>query len=143
MPVWIPMFALPNIEVEEPIELDGMALATIADQRIQDLAAQHQSFANYLASFRSEFNNRINPSIIICRDDTPAPYRSVDALAGVRDAISMSVLPYAWAEFFRFGHPPEIGYSDSFTIYPWMLDKNYQYVVMRSMAQWGLDEALG
>ena len=34
-----------------------------------------------------------------------------------------------------------MGYSDSFTIYPWMLDKNYEFVVMRSIGQWGLDEA--
>jgi hypothetical protein len=134
------MFALPNIEVEEPIELDGMALATIADPRIQELATQHPRFSKYLDSFRSEFNYRINPSIIIRRDDTPDLYRTVDALAGFRDAIALSILPYVWADFLRYGHPPELGYSDSFSIYPWMLDKNYQYVVMRSQAQWGLDE---
>jgi hypothetical protein len=141
MPVWIPMFALPNIDVEEPIELDGLALATISDQRIQELADQHPNFHTYLDSFRSEFNHRINPSIIILRDDTHKLYRTVDALAGFRDAIALSVLPYVWAEFFRYGHPAEIGYSDSFSIYPWMLDKNYEYVVMRSIGQWGLDEA--
>ena len=141
MPVWIPMFALPNIEVETPIEVDGMALATISDQRVQGLANQHPTFSNYLVSFRSEFNHRINPSVIIRRDDTPELYRTVDALAGFRDAIALSVLPYAWADFLRYGHSPEIGYSDSFSIYPWMLDKNYEYVVMRSIGQVGLDEA--
>lgn len=135
------MFALPNIEVEEAIELDGMALATMRDLRIQELTAQHQRFSNYLDSFRSEFNRHIDPSIIIRRDDTPELYRTVDALAGFRDAIALSVLPYAWAEFLRYGHAPEVRYSDSFSIYPWMLDKNYEYVVMRSIGEWGLDEA--
>ena len=138
MPVWIPMFALPNIEVEEAIELDGMALATMSDPRIQTLAAQHQTFSDYLDSFRSEFNRHINPSIIIRRDDTPELYRTVDALAGFRDAIALSVVPYAWAEFLRYGHAPEVRYSDSFSIYPWMLDKNYEYVVMRSIGEMGV-----
>lgn len=89
------MFALPNIKVEEPIELDGMALATIADPRVQELASKHTSFAEYLASFTSEFGRPINPSIIIWRNDTNDLYRRVDALAGFRDAIAMAVLPYA------------------------------------------------
>jgi len=135
------MFALPNIEVEEPIELDGMALATMSDPRIQEMAAKHQSFSNYLDSFRSEFDRHINPSIIIRREDTPEGYRSVDALAGFRDAIAMSVVPYSWAQFLHYGHAPEVRYSDSFSIYPWMLDKNYEYVVMRSIGEIGLDEA--
>jgi len=51
------------------------------------------------------------------------------------------VLPYAWAEFLRYGHVPDVGYSDWFSIYPWMLDKNFEYVVMRSIGQIDLDEA--
>jgi hypothetical protein len=141
MPVWIPMFALPNVEVAEPIEVEGMLLASIADQRVQDLADQHLTFSNYLESFRSEFNRQIKPSIILRRDDSPELYRSVDALAGFRDAIALSVIPYAWAFFLRYGHGPDIRYSDSFAIYPWMLDKNYEYVVMRSIGELGLDEA--
>jgi hypothetical protein len=134
------MFALPNVEVEESIDVDGMALATLADERIQALAHQHKSFAHYLESFRTEFGNRLNPSIIIRRDDTPELYRRVDALAGFRDAIALSVLGYAWACFLKYGHSLEIGYSDSFTFYPWMLDKDYEFVVMRSIGQLGLDE---
>jgi hypothetical protein len=42
------MFALPNITLEEAIEIDGLALASISDERIQELAQQHENFANYL-----------------------------------------------------------------------------------------------
>jgi hypothetical protein len=141
MPTWIPMFALPNIKVEETIEVDGMAMATIADQRLGELAALHPSFAYYLDTFCTEFGRQTCPSIIIRRDDTTELYRSVDALAGFRDAIALSVLPYVWSDFLRYGHAPEIGYSDSFSIYPWMLDKNYEFVVMRSVGQIALEEA--
>jgi hypothetical protein len=141
MPTWIPMFALANIAVEEPIEIDGMALAATSDIRIRELAQKHENFANYLESFQTEFSHHLQPSIIIRRADTPELYRSVDALAGFRDAIALSVIPYSWSQFLRYGHTLEVAYSDWFTIYPWMLDKNYEYVVMRSMAQLALDEA--
>jgi hypothetical protein len=141
MAAWIPMFALPNISLEEAIEVDGVALASIADNRIQELVNKHESFATYLDSFRSEFGLHLQPSIIIRRDDTTELYRSVEALSGFRDAIALSVVPYAWATYLRFGNLPDITYSDWFAIYPWMLDKNYEYVVMNSMATGlGLDE---
>jgi hypothetical protein len=127
------MFALPNIALEEAIEIDGVALASISDMRIRELANEHENFASYLESFRSEFGYRLSPSVIIRRDDTRELYRSVEALSGFRDAIALSVVPYAWATYLRFGNLPDITYSDWFSIYPWMLDKNYQYVVMNSM----------
>jgi len=45
------MFALPNITLEEPIEVDGMALASVTDDRNKQLAQTHEGFANYLQSF--------------------------------------------------------------------------------------------
>jgi hypothetical protein len=108
MPTWIPMFALPNIAVEEPIEIDGMALAATSDIRIRELAQKHENFANYLESFQTEFSHHLQPSIIIRRADTPELYRSVDALAGFRDAIALSVIPYSWSQFLRYGHTLEV-----------------------------------
>jgi hypothetical protein len=104
MPGWIPMFALPNIGVEEPIEIDGLALASTSDQRIQVLAEEHDNFANYLESFRTEFGRSLQPSIIIRRDDTSDLYRSVEALAGFRDAIALSVVPFSWADLLIYEH---------------------------------------
>jgi len=141
MSTWIPMFALPNIALEDPIDVDGVALVSIHDDRIQALAKKHKRFASYLGRFRSEFGREVQPSIIIWRDDSSDLYRSVEALAGFRDAVSISVVPYGRATLLHYGHSPEILYSDWFAIYPWMLDKNYEFVVMRTMAQMGLDEA--
>jgi hypothetical protein len=141
MPTWIPMFALPNVFLEDSIDVDGIALASIHDERVQALAEKHKPFALYLDRFRSEFGRQIQPSIIIWRDDSSDLYRSVEALAGFRDAVSIAVIPYGWATLLHFGHNVEILYSDWFAIYPWMLDKNYEHVVMNTMAQLGLDEA--
>ncbi len=70
MPTWIPMFALPNVDVEEPIETDGMALVSVRDERIRELANQHKNFAAYIDKFESEFGGKILPSIVICREDS-------------------------------------------------------------------------
>jgi hypothetical protein len=39
MAEWLPMLALPSIKLRQAIELDGFALASIHDARIQELAA--------------------------------------------------------------------------------------------------------
>lgn len=140
MATWIPMFALPNIALEEAIEADGVALVSFQDERLRQLANDHRRFGSYLDRFRTEFGCRLQPSIIIRRDDSSENYRSVEALAGFRDALSISVIPHSWATLLRHGHNPEILYSDWFDIYPWMLDKDYNFVVMNSMAQMGFEQ---
>jgi hypothetical protein len=138
MPSWVPMFALPNVDVDEPIEADGIALVSLRDDRIHALAEKHKNFAEYISRFESEFGSRVLPSIVIWRDDSSQLYRSVDAIGGFRDAICLSVVPYGWAQTLRFDRPSEILYGSWFSVYPWMTDKNYEYVVMQSMAQLAL-----
>jgi hypothetical protein len=132
------MFALPNVDVEEPIETDGMALVSLRDDRIHRLAGQHNNFAAFIDKFESEFGGRVLPSIIIWRDDAAPLFRSIEAIGGFRDAICLSVVPYGWAETLRFGRPFNILYGSWFSVYPWMTDKNYEFVVMQSMAQLAL-----
>jgi hypothetical protein len=37
MAEWIPMFAMPNVQVQDPIEVDGMAIVSCFDPRIKAL----------------------------------------------------------------------------------------------------------
>lgn len=133
MPAWLPMLALANIEVRRPIEVDGFALASIHDARVQDLAKAHPNFQEFLGRFTTEFGQSIVPSIFICRDDAPITYRGIDAISGFRDAIAMSVIPQSWAKVLRFGNNMGIKYSDYFAVYPWMLDRNFEHLITSTL----------
>src|SRR5450756_917858 len=119
MSKWLPMFALANIEVRRPIEVDGFALASMHDARVRELAETHSNFREFLNKFTTEFGQPVVPSIFICRDDAPITYRGTDAIAGFRDSIAMSVIPQSWAKVLRFGNNMGIKYSDYFAVYPW------------------------
>ena len=67
-------------------------------------------------------------------------YRSVEAIAGFRDAIAMSVIPHSWALALRFENTFGIRYANWFSFYPWMVDSKYEGLVMQSMAQLGYHE---
>jgi hypothetical protein len=131
------MFAVPNIEVRRPIEVEGFALASIHDDRIQALAEAQPNFRQLLSRFTTEFGQPITPSVFICRDDAPITYRGVDAIAGFRDAIAMSVIPQSWAKVLRCGNNMGIKYSDYFAVYPWMLDKNFEHLVTSTLNMLG------
>lgn len=142
MPEWIPIFALPNVKVQNPIEVDGIALVGAFDPRIKELQKKYKNYGLYLRRFKTEFGRKVSPSTLMVRDDTPPIYRQVDALSSFRDIVSISTISPAWARIFEFGRGAQAGpqYSDTFKFYPWMLDKNYQHVGTRSMALLGFED---
>jgi hypothetical protein len=58
------MFALPGIEMRRSIEVNGFALASIHDERVQELADQHPNFKEFLGRFTTEFGQPLVPSIL-------------------------------------------------------------------------------
>ena len=137
---WIQMFTLPNITVEEPIEIDGVAMVPTHDDRTEALAKRHKRFSMYLNRFTSEFGQQVSPSLILVRADKFQQYRPAEALAGFRDAVAMSTIPYAWAHVLRFENNHNIKYANWFSFYPWVVDAKYEGLVMQSMAQTGWHE---
>jgi hypothetical protein len=90
MPEWIPMFAMPNVQPQNPIEIDGIAFVSVFDDRIKTLRIKYPNYDSYLDKFSDEFGVKLNPSTIMVRNDTPPLYKRVDALASYRDAISIA-----------------------------------------------------
>jgi len=134
------MFALPHIDLEEPVEVPGMAIVSLRDERLQLLAKKHRRFAMYMRRFKTEFGLQIWPSILIRENSSPEQYRSVEALAGFRDALAASTIPYSWAHVLQFETTIGILYANWFSFYPWMVDAKYEGIIMNSMAQLGYHE---
>jgi hypothetical protein len=55
MSTWLPLLALPNVEIKRPIEVDGFALASIHDARVKELVDAHPNFREFLSRFTTEF----------------------------------------------------------------------------------------
>jgi hypothetical protein len=135
------MFTLPNITLTQAIETDGVALVSTAEPRLAEIFSAHPAFQTYTQSFKTEFGRSLAPSFVLVHKDAPPGFRAVEALAAFRDTVSMSVIPLSWAKSLRFG-PGGMGvhYSNWFSIYPWMLDKNYEYLLSMTMATTAMDE---
>ncbi len=141
MPEWIPMFAMPNVQPQNPIEIDGIAFVSVFDDRIKTLRIKYPNYDSYLDKFSDEFGVKLNPSTIMVRNDTPPLYKRVDALASYRDAISIASISKTWAHILRYGgYMDGPRYSNTFSFYPWLLDKNYDKVATQSIATFGIQQ---
>ena len=134
------MFALPSIRVTKPVEIEHLAIMYADDPRVVQLEAKYPNFKLYLSQFSTEFEDKLRPSLLMWNDAGPKQYKSTEALAAFRDALALSVVPYVHARILAYQSQLKLRFANWFGIYPWMVDKNYEYVVMRSSAVMGLHE---
>jgi hypothetical protein len=137
---WVPMFALPNVRLSEPTEIEHLAIVHAADPRVQALALRSANFTHYLTNFKNEFDVDYEPSLIIWNDAGPQEYRDTEALAAFRDALALSVVPGKVASTLDRDSRDKLRYTNWFNIYPWMTGSDDKYVVMRNSAVMGLHE---
>jgi hypothetical protein len=139
-PLWAPMFSLPNVETIFAIEADGFALVPTNDYRIKAINKQQPRLGGFLKKFKNEFGTAVKPSTIIWRRDKPDSYRTISAISGFRDLISMSTIPLSWAKAHQFGHVRAPMYSDTFAVYPWMVDNRGEGLITHTPSMMGYHE---
>jgi len=88
---WMPIWAMPNIELDEPVDSNFFALVPFNDPRVRRIKRQHPEFRKFMASFTDTFKNRIHPTLIIRRADAPERLQTSEAAAGFRDLLVASV----------------------------------------------------
>ena len=115
-----------------------MALVPRDDKRVAAQEKRHENLTKFLEKFTDAFGNKLEPALIIVRQDTPQPFMTTEALAGFRDLVAMSVVPLNRAREMLCPGRGRIGYSDAFRLYPWTLDRNYKDLIAGTPALLGL-----
>jgi hypothetical protein len=132
---WTPVLALPNLDIRRKIETQYAAIVPPDDARIERLRGKHPRLTEFMSKFKGQFGKQIWPSFLILRTDAPKTYEAVN---GLRDILSMSVVTYARAQRLYYDRPNGLVYSTAFQFYPWMLDKNYDGMIMVNPAELGV-----
>ena len=124
---WAPVWALPNICLDQPIECGALALVPARDTRIQQLKRQHPNFRVFMRRFRDAFHNRIEPSIVILDIEARHFFNEFDALVSFRNLLAVSVIPISLSRMIvQFNRRSGVPHSNYFWPYPWMIDRNYE-----------------
>jgi hypothetical protein len=135
---WVPIWVMPNLRLREAIEARQAALVPWEDARIAQLARKHRRFNTFMSRFTDAFGVPQRPAILLARK---RPKITSEAMASFRDLVVLSIVPYNRAQLIVYGRgSPRILFSNSFWLYPWMLDKNYEWLITQSLASLGLNE---
>ena len=138
MTPWISQAVLANVELTDAIEVNCAAFAPTGDRRVQTINVAHPSHATFLKRFTDAFGQPIRPTVLLVRSSASVGYRSVDAIASIRDILSVSVVPIARARYIQQKGSNHIFFSRTFDFYPWMVDQDHKHLVVSTPATAGL-----
>ena len=117
---WRAGLVMPNVYMNEAVEAGLVAFAPIADPRVQQIFAADMNFAEFMGRFTDAFNTTLTPLVLIVHKDIPAQALSMSMATGLRDCLSASVVPGAYARQIIWDRSLEFGFSDAFDFYPWV-----------------------
>ena len=122
---WIPLFTLPNLLVKEPVEVEFLALTAPDDSRCLIIGKANPNFRKFLGSFTDAFRRKVIPSVLLMREDAPSWVRSMEAIGGFRDAISIAAIVHNRTNAIIHGNAKTNQYSSFFEFYAWVFSKDF------------------
>jgi hypothetical protein len=125
---------LPNLRRGNAVEGDIIALAPYHDPRVRHLCADKPKFGEFLSRFTDAFNVPLEPVVLIVNEEVIPALIPTDAFVHFRDLIALCVVPYARSLNLVYNSTNRIVYSDTFWLYPWMLDRDNEYLVASTPA---------
>jgi|SRR5665213_1516439 len=135
MDEWTPIIALPNLDMRGTIECPYAAIVSPTDDRIKKLCKDHPNLTTFLSKFSEQFRTQVWPSLLLLRSDAPKSYYTAEAVTAFRDILALSVVPYARTTWLRFNRANGLAFTNTFQFYPWMLDKQFEGVILQNAAQ--------
>jgi hypothetical protein len=135
MDEWTPILALPNLDMRGTIECQHAAIVSPTDNRIWKLREDHPTLTTFISKFSGQFREQVWPSLLLLHIDAPKSYYTAEAVTAFRDIISLSVVPYARTSRLRFDRASGLAFTNTFQFYPWMLDKQYEEMILVNPAQ--------
>jgi hypothetical protein len=122
-PGWVPVWAMPNVTLDAPIEASHVALVPSNDERLLAIARRKPALATFLGAFRNEFERWVSPTIGLVREDAHEGVFTVAAFGGFRDAVCVSAIVAGQAQTMERDSLRGILHSDAFDVYPWFLTR--------------------
>ncbi|MEP7455704.1 hypothetical protein [Phyllobacterium sp. SB3] len=126
---WRPIAILANVQVIEAIGNDKLAVAGISDARIGDCISAQPELKDFLSRFTDAHGIVRKPSVIIAHSSIAKDDLNMDMVAGFRDVISICCILEARQKTLRYGRNAGPIYSNSFSLYPWMLSPHMNRLV--------------
>lgn len=130
MDEWKPIAVLPNLDICTAFECKNAAIVSVSDERVRQLCKAHPTLKTFLSKFTDQFGKKLWPSLLLLRAKAPKSCFTAEAITAFRDILSLSIVPYARASRLPRGRPNALAFNTAFHFYPWMLDKDFEDLIL-------------
>ena len=137
---WEILFAIPNINLTEPLESKFIAIVPSNDNRILNIIIQHPKTKYLINRFTDQFNREVSPSFLIIRSDSPNRLWHIDAIMDFRNVFATSIILYGWQDILRSPNVFYPLYSNYFNFYPITISKHNDGYITSTPAIRGWDD---
>ena len=122
---WEPVWALPNLELDEPVNNDFYALVPPNDVRIRRLEREHPHFRTFMRRFKDSHGIKFFSGLIIRHDNIPESFNTVDAAASFRDLLVASIIPLERSlQVIYDNQIHRLIFSSFLWTYPWVIARD-------------------
>ena len=136
---WTPLCVLPNVDLDKPVESDLLALVPSSDPRVLEVTNEYHKFCEFLKCFTNPFGEIIHPALILQNKDFEERKISSEFIAYFRDIIVSSTVPYSISRLINGKPYHQVAYSSYFSICPWMISDDYEWLIGSTSAFTGLE----
>lgn len=128
------------MDLDVAIDGDFVSIAPQDDPRVVSLCRNHKHLETYLGNFSDAFGQHLRPAVLLVRKGAPPSVFDMEALAGFRDAVALSVIPQSRARAIVRPNIGGITFSNAFWLYPWTLNRAYEDLIAATPALLGVHE---
>jgi hypothetical protein len=132
--MWAIGFALPNLDLREPVGNDYIAIVPRNDSRLSEITVSYPVAKHFVEGFRDQFGGGVSPSFLITSESACPPVDSIEPIIAFRNVFALAVMIEAHLLSLDRAHMTHPHYSDYFDLYPLTCSRDYDGLISRSPA---------
>jgi hypothetical protein len=138
--MWLIIFALPDLNLNEPVGDENIAIVPKDDSRITKITKNSPFSKALVENFEDQFGQKQNPALLIISDTAPQQLREIDAIVGFRNIFALSTIIKGHEHSLTSKFVAYPVYSDYFDFYPITISKDDDGFLTKSPSVLGFDD---
>jgi hypothetical protein len=138
--MWVMIFALPDLYLNESIGNENIAIVPHDDSRITEITSQSLCAKALVENFEGQFGQKNYPALLIINDKAPEHLRDIDAIVGFRNIVALVTIIKGHEHSLTSTFVAFPLYSDYFDFYPITITKDGDGFLTQSPSILGYDD---
>jgi len=127
--MWTILFALPNLNLKEPVGNYHISIVPHSDPRIKEFTSDSELAEIFVNNFEDQYRKKCLPSFLIKNEDS-LPIGNYGIVC-YRNALALSTIIKGYEHYFAHPHRAYPIYSDNFDFYPLTISSDQRSLIAK------------